>query len=452
MKILISGYGKMGSTLVRQLSNEGYDLTIIESDPLKLESCMELYDVMGVEGNCASMAVLQEAGVEDADLFIAMTGHDEINLLSCITAHQMNPRINTVSRLKNPEYSGQIASMQGAYSLSMAVNPDFQAAKEISRLIRYPGFLKRETFAKSNTEIVELKVKPESPLNGLSLYRINQTLKCQVLVCAVLRGGKASIPSGDFVLNENDRIFVTGSNDNLNILLKNLGIITHKASTVFIAGGSRIGFYLAKILQSHGISVQIIDNNSSRCRELASRLPDATIVRDDASDQKVLDREGIRNSDVFVALTGMDETNILMSLYANQQGVPQVITKLGRAESLRVLEDLPVGSIISPKDLVTNIIVRFVRAKKNKIGAALNMHMIADGNVEAMEFRVGESTLHCGERLRDIRLKSNVLIAGITHKGINEIPSGDSVFVEGDSLIIISGEDRKVEQINDIFE
>jgi len=452
MRILISGYGKMGSTLVRQLSNEGYDLTIIESDPEKLESCMELYDVMGVEGNCASMAVLREAGVEDADLLIAMTGHDEINLLSCITAHQMNPKINTVSRLKNPEYSREIASIQGAFSLSMAVNPDFQAAKEISRLIRYPGFLKRETFAKSNTEIVELKVKPESPMNGLSLFNINQTLKCQVLVCAVLRDGKALIPSGDFVLRENDRVFVTGSNENLNTLLRKLGVITHKASSAFIAGGSRIGFYLAKILQSHGISVQILDNKTSRCRELASQLPEATIVEGDASNQKVLDREGIGHSDVFVALTGIDETNILMSLYASQKGVPQVITKLGRAENLRILDDLPVGSIISPKDLVTNIIVRYVRAKKNKVGAALTMHLIADGNVEAMEFRVNENTLHCNERLKDIRLKSDVLIAGITHKGINEIPTGESSFQTGDTLVIVSGEDRKIEQINDIFE
>ena len=442
----------MGSTLVRQLSNEGYDLTIIESDPEKLESCMELYDVMGIEGNCASMAVLREAGVEEADLLIAMTGHDEINLLSCITAHQMNSKINTVSRLKNPEYSREIASIQGAFSLSMAVNPDFQAAKEISRLIRYPGFLKRETFAKSNTEIVELKVKSDSPVNGLSLFNINQTLKCQVLVCAVLRDGKALIPSGDFVLRENDRVFVTGSNENLNTLLRKLGIITHKASSAFIAGGSRIGFYLAKILQSHGISVQILDNKINRCRELAALLPEATIVEGDASNQKVLDREGIGHSDVFVALTGIDETNILMSLYANQKGVPQVITKLGRAENLRILDDLPVGSIISPKDLVTNIIVRYVRAKKNKVGAALTMHLIADGHVEAMEFRVTENTLHCNEKLKDIKLKSNVLLAGITHRGINDIPTGDSFFQAGDTLVVISGEDRKIEQINDIFE
>ena len=198
--------------------------------------------------------------------------------------------------------------------------------------------------------------------------------------------------------------------------------------------------------------MQIIENKGGRCRELASQLPDATIVEADASDQKVLDREGIRNSDVFVALTGMDETNILMSLYANQQGVPQVITKLGRAENLRVLEDLPVGSVISPKDLVTNIIVRYVRAKKNKVGAALTMHLIADGHVEAMEFRVAENTLHCNEKLRDIRVKKDVLVAGITRNGVNEIPTGDSEFRVGDTLIIISGEDRKIEQINDIFE
>ena len=448
---LIAGYGKLGSTLVRQLSNEGYDLTIIESDPLKLEQCMEIYDVMGIEGNCASMDVLREAKVEDADLLIAMTGQDEINLLSCITAHYMNPKISTVTRIKNPEYSGQITSMQGAFAISMAVNPDFLAAKEISRLIRYPGFLKRETFAKSNAEIVELKVKPESPLKNLSLARINQTLHCQVLVCAVLRGGKAIIPSGDFVLNENDRIFVTGSNENVNELLKNLNIITHKAATVLIAGGSRVGYYLAKILLKHGISVQIVDYKSKRCKELAAHFPEATIVEGDASDQKVLDREGIGNVDAFVSLTGIDETNVLMALYADHKKVPQIITKLGRAENLHILEDLPVGSIVSPKDLVTNIIVRYVRAKKNKVGAALTMHLIADGMVEAEEFRVTQDTLHCGEKLKDIKLKKNVLLAGINHGGNNEIPSGEYVYREGDSLIIISGEDHIIGQINDIF-
>ncbi len=451
MKILIAGYGKIGATLVRQLSGEGYELTIIESDPDKMEECIELYDVMGIEGNCASMEVLREAKVESADLLIAMTGQDEINLLCCVTAHHMNPKISTITRIKNPEYSGQITSMQGAFALSMAVNPDFQAAKEISRLIRYPGFLKRDTFAKSNAEIVELKVKKDSALNGLSLFRINHTLKCQVLVCAVLRGGEAIIPSGDFVLQENDRIFVTASNENLNELLKRLNIITHKATTVLIAGGSRIGYYLAKNLILHGISVQIVDFKARRCRELAAMLPEAVIVEGDASDQKVLDREGIGNCDAFVALTGMDETNVLMSLYADHRKVPQTITKLGRAENLHILENLPVGSIVSPKDLVTNIIIRYIRAKKSKVGAALTMHLIADGMVEAEEFRVTQETRHCGEKLKDIRLKKNVLLAGITRKGNNEIPSGESVFLEGDTLIVISGGDQVIEQINDIF-
>ena len=451
MKILIAGCGKMGSTLIRQLAFEGYDLTVIDNDTDRLESCIESYDVMGVQGNCASMAVLEEAGVAAADLLIAMTGQDEVNLLSCVTAHNMNPKVNTISRIKNPEYSGQITSMQGAFALSMAVNPDLQAAKEISRLLRYPGFLKRDTFAKSNTEIVELKVKPDSQLKGLTLFKVNQTLKCQVLVCAVLRDGKAIIPSGDFELKENDRIFVTGSIENLNILLKNLDIIPHKAKSVLIAGGSRVGFYLTKLLLNQGISVQIIDSKSGRCRELAAHFPEATIVEGDASDQKVLDREGISRADAFVALTGIDETNILMSLYANHMHVPQVITKVGRAENLHILDDLPVGSIISPKDLVTNIIVRYVRAKKNQIGAALTMHLIADGLVEATEFRVTEKTLHCGEKLKDIELKKNVLIATISRKGNIEIPSGDSAFLAGDSVIIISGSDRKVEQLNDVF-
>ena len=254
----------MGATLTRQLSAEGNDLTLIDSNPKVLESSEERYDVMVVQGNCASMEVLLQAGVKEADLLIAVAGADEINLLCCMTAHGLNERIHTIARVRNPEYTDQIYEMSGMFALSMAVNPEKQAAAEIARLLRYPGFLKRDTFAKGRVEIVELRIDEHSKLCNVALNDMNGIVKCKILVCAVLRNGRAITPDANFVLREGDRIFVTASADTLTILLKNLGIITHKVKRVILCGGGRVSYYLAKQLQSGGINVQIIERDLDR--------------------------------------------------------------------------------------------------------------------------------------------------------------------------------------------
>ena len=451
MKILVAGNGKMGASLTKQLTAEGCDLTVIDENPGVLESIMEDCDVMGIEGNCASMDTLRDAGVEDADLLVAMTGKDEVNLLCCMTAHSMNPRLHTVTRIKNPEYAGQIYSLRSAFGLSMAVNPDRQAASEIGRLIKYPGFLKRDTFARGTVEIVELRVREDSKAIGVPLSKLNSVVRCQILVCAAVRDGEVTIPSGDFVLKEGDRLFVTGDAENLATLLKHLGIITRKARRVLIAGGSRISYYLAQALIRHGIDVRIIENNQERCRELASDLPEATVVLGDAGDQKILDKEGIADCDAFVTLTGVDETNIVLSIFGTHRGVPQVITKLSREENVQMLDDLPVGSIISPKDLCTNSIVRYVRAMENQVGAAVSVHMIADGQAEAIEFILDENTMHCGEPLKNLKLRKHVLIACASKRGKSRILTGDSTFEKGDSVIVISAGEEVIGQFNDIF-
>ena len=452
MKIIIAGDGKMGATLTRQLSAEGNDLTLIDSNPKVLESSEERYDVMVVQGNCASMEVLLQAGVKEADLLIAVAGADEINLLCCMTAHGLNARIHTIARVRNPEYTDQIYEMSGMFALSMAVNTEKQAAAEIARLLRYPGFLKRDTFAKGRVEIVELRIDEHSKLCNVALNDMNGIVKCKILVCAVLRNGRAITPDGNFVLREGDRIFVTASADTLTILLKNLGIITHKVKRVILCGGGRVSYYLAKQLQSGGINVQIIERDLDRCNHLAAILPNICIIHGDASSQFLLESEGISDCDALVTLTGLDELNMIISLYGNSCGVPQVITKLGRMDNANILGKLTLGSVISPKELCCNTIVRYVRAMKNQTGAALTVHTIADGQAEAMEFSVDESTMHCGEPLKNLRLKKGVLVVCITKGAKQEIPNGDSYFNHGDTLIIVTNGEKGIYQLNGIFE
>ncbi|MEA4966105.1 MAG: Trk system potassium transporter TrkA [Oscillospiraceae bacterium] len=451
MKILIAGDGKVGATLTRQLSAEGYDLTLIDSNQQVLENTLGRYDVLSVQGNCASMRTLHQAGAEHADLLIAATSADEINLLCCTTAHAMNPNIHTIARIRNPEYTDQIYGMRNVFALSMTVNPEKQAAAEIERLLKYPGFLKRETFAKGRVEIVELRVDAQSKLCDIALRELDGIVHCKVLVCTVLRDGAAVAPDGSFVLREGDRIFVTASPRELNTLLKSLGVITHKVSRVLLAGGGRVSYYLAQRLLQSGMGVHIIEQDPNRCRQLAGLLPQAGIIHGDASNMALLESEGIAQCDAIVTLTGLDELNMILSLCARRRGVPLVITKLGRVENVDVIDSLPLGSVVCPKELCCSTIVRYVRAMRNQTGAAVTVHSIADGRAEATEFLVDKHTQHCGEPLKALKLRRNVLIACITRGRSTEIPNGDSRFVPGDTVIVVTSNDTVLNQMNDIF-
>jgi len=452
VNIIIAGDGKVGSALVQQLSSEGYNITVIDSNPDVLENTASRYDVICVEGNCASMGLLQQAGVMDADLLIAATSQDEINLLCCTTAHALNPKLHTIARIRNPEYTEQIYKMHHVFGLSMVINPEKQAAEEITRLIKYPGFLRRDVFAKGRTEIVELRIDAGSKLCDVSLIDMAGIIKCRVLVCAVLRGGVAQVPnSGNFKLQEGDRIFVTAPRENLTILLKNLGIITRKAHNVLIVGGGKVSFYLAQQLAAESISAKILEQDMERCRELAAQLPDTDIICADGSDMELLASEGLDQSDSLVTATGMDELNMVVSLYGSTTGVRQVITKVDHVNSQTILDGLKLGSVICPKDLCSNTIVRYVRAMQNQKGAAVSVHAIADGQVEAMEFLVDESTPNCGIPLKQLKPKANVLIATITHGSRTAIANGDSVFHKGDTIVVVTSGRGVIRQLGDIF-
>ena len=450
MNIIIVGNGKVGYSLAEQLVRENHDITIVDISEDKLRRASDSLDVMAVRGNGVSAPSLQEAGAESADLLVAATNSDEVNMVCCLTAKNMGTKY-TIARIRNPEYTEQIFAMRDVFGLSMAINPEKQAAEEIERLLKYPGFLRRDTFAKGRAEIVELRIDGQSKLCNVALSAISSVIKTKVLVCAVLRSGEAVTPKGDFVLREGDRVFVTAPTENLTLMLKNLGVITRRARRVILCGGGRVSYYLAQQLGEAGISVQLIESDIERCRLLAESLPDTCIVNGDATDQRLLESEGLSSCDALVTLTGIDELNMIISLYGNSRKVPQVITKLGHGGNRKIIDSLALGSVVSPKDLCCTEIIRYVRAMRNQTGAAVSLHTIADGQAEAVEFLVDETTRNCGKPLKELKLKPNVLIASINHGAQSEVPNGNSVFCEGDSLVVVTSGRGALQQLNDIF-
>jgi trk system potassium uptake protein TrkA len=451
MKIIIAGAGKVGETLAGQLTDEGYDVTMIDTRTEVLEACVGEYDVIAVHGNCAGVGTLREAGIENADLLICATGNDEVNLLTSVTAHALNKKLHTIARIRDPEYAENVIRMRKDFGLSMAFNPEKQAAEEIARLIRYPGFLQRDTFAKGSTEIVELKLEENHPLCGVSLSALPALVKCKVLVCAVLREGEPIIPTGSFVLREGDRLLVTAPSENLSLMLKNLKIVTHKAKQAILIGGSRISYYLAELLHKSGVRTKIIEKDEERCRTLAAALPYSEIICGDVAHRTLLESEGLKEADALISLTDLDELNMLVSVYGSNWGVPQVITKLSHVEDSKILDSLPVGSVIFPRKLCSRTILRYVRAMNHQAGAAITVHSLAEGAVEASEFLVTEETLHRGEMLKDIRIKKNILIAGITRGADTKIPDGASHFEIGDFVVVVSPSEAGICELNDIF-
>ncbi len=452
MKILIAGCGKVGEVLIKQLVAEKNDVTVIDSSAKKLERLTEQYDIIAVQGNGASIETLKQAGAEQADLMIVATGSDEINLLCTMTAHGLNPHIHTIARIRNPEYVKQAYSMRDVFGLSLSFNPERQAALEIEHLLKFPGFLKRDSFAKGRVEIVELKIDASSKLCGVSLIAMNGIVKCRALVCAVLRNGNAIIPGGNFTLQAGDKIFVTATRKDLTILMKNLGIVTHKTRRIIVAGGGSVSYYLAQALEDDHIGVTMIERDAERCQKLAALLPHVNIIHGNAADQDLLESEGLSNCDALVTLTDTDEQNVIVSMFGSSRNIPQIITKLDRMDDAKILDSLPVGSVICPKRLSCNTILRYVRAMQARTGGALTIHTIADGQAEALEFPVDEDTPFCGVPLKNLKLKKNLLIVCINRGSNTEIPRGDSSYLPGDSVVVVTEKSNLILQLGDIFE
>lgn len=452
MKIVIIGSGKIGTALTAKLSQENHDITVIDSNAKILEQNMVKYDVMTVCGNGAVASVLREADTPHSDLVIAATSTDEVNILVCTLAKRMGAK-RTIVRVRNPEYFDQLHIMRRELGFSMTLNPDMDASRELFRLLQFPSFLKRETFAKGRVEIVELNIKKESLLRGVPVTQLYDYAKVHVLVCAVRRGDRTFIPDGRYVFEEGDRISVTANSSDLTTMIRNLHLGGQKIRNVLIIGGSRTSFYLTKKLLRSKIQVKIIENNPQRCIELAAALSGATIIHGDGTMPSLLQEEDIQSADAVLAMTSIDEENMILSLYAKSQGVQTVIPKINREELLGISKTIGLETIINPKSLCCNNVVRYVRALENtEGGSVITLHRIADDSVEALEFMADETTHHLNQPLAEIPIKKNIIIARINRCGDSFSPSGADYIAAGDLVIIAATSQQTLFDLNDIFE
>ncbi len=443
MNIIIAGSGKIGATLISSLVSEGHDVVVIDHDPQVVEDITNIYDVMGVCGNCADTDVLEEAGARNAELLIAVAGSDELNMLSCFFAKKMGTK-NTIARVRNPEYNDKSLSiMKQNLELSMIINPELLASRELFHNLKLPSASKVETFSVRNFEMIELVIKNGSPLENVPLSELRSRFKAKFLICAVKRGSEVLIPDGNFVLKSGDRIGLTASPIEIIKLLREMGVVTAKAKNVMILGGSRTAYYLAKILSMSGSKVTLIEKDSAICAELSEAIPKATIICGDGANQELLLEEGLHSVDAFVALTGMDEENILLSSYASSQGVPKVISKVNRDSLIPLAEHWGLDTIVSPKKLISNKILQYVRALQNSEGSSVEtLYKLMDDKVEALEFNVKADSVLLNRQFKDITLKPNILIAGIIRERKIIIPSGDDCLMSGDKVIILAANQR----------
>lgn len=436
MKIIIVGDGKMGFYLSQRLSGEGHDIVIIDNDPAVLRLSSNTQDVACLCGSGIDSDVQKEAGVETADLLIAATSQDEVNIICCLIAKKLGAR-HTIARVRSPEYSKTLLFMREELGLSLSVNPEMAAAAEIARILRFPTAMKVEIFAKGKVELVELRVAEGSPLAGRALRDLTGAMR--VLVCAVQRDGRVIIPDGDFVLNENDQIGITGAPAEISQFFRNCGLLAQRTRDVLIVGGGKTSFYLTRILGEMGMRVKILELDPARCEELSEALPRAMVICGDGSDREILQEEGIDDTDALVALTGLDEENVVISMYALSQKVGKVITKINHISFGEILEKAGIECVITPHIIAANYILRYVRAMQNSIGSRMDaLSHIFNDQAEALEFHVDGKFEGANIPLRDLKLKKGLLIACLIRENRLVFPRGSDCIRPRDSVIVIT--------------
>ena len=450
MNIVIVGDGKVGATLVEHLSQEGHDIVVIDRDSKIVEQMVNSYDVMGICGNGASYDVQMEAGVSSARLFIAATSSDELNILCCLIAKKVGAH-HTIARVRNPDYLKQLPFIKEELGLSMIVNPEYDAANEIAKVLRFPNAINIETFSRGNVDLAELKINDGNPLCDMALTDIFGAFKTKILVCAVQRKTDVFIPRGDFVLKSGDKIHITAPRGELVRFMKKLGIYKHRTKDIMIIGGGKMGYYLARQLsESGGYNVKIIEIDRDRCDKLCTLLPDVSIINGDGTDRGILYEQGIESQDAFVALTTIDEENIISSMYASSLGISKTVAKVNRV-SYQVLESIGMDSAFSSKAIAANRIIGYVRALENSGESSVQtLYKLVGGQVEALEFKITADFKNIGIPLKKLDINNDTLIASIIRDNHVIFPDGNDSIEIGDSVIIVS-KSKQFRSINQIF-
>ena len=451
MKIIVLGAGKVGKTLIKHMSNEDHDIIVVDQNAMKVEEVVNQYDVIGVVGNGGSYDILMEAGAEDANLIICVTASDELNILAGLVAKKMGTR-HTIARVRNPDYSSQRDFMRNQLGFSMIVNPELEAASEIRRVLSFPSAVKVDTFSRGKVELAEFFVEDHSRLNGVELNQLHKITKTNILVCAVSHNEDVIIPDGNYAIKPGDHLYITGTHRDLSKFCLDIGVITSRIKNVIIIGGGKIAYYLSKQLSTQGIKVKIIEKDKNRCQVLAEKLPYVTIIHGDGSDDELLNEEGIENTDAVLALTGLDEENIVLSLSAKNLYHKKTIAKVTRMNYTGLSNVLKVDSIVAPKKIVASQIIRYVRAKMNKDhdSAVKTLYKIVDGEVEAVEFKVTEHFKFLHKTINEMKIKEHVLVAAIIRENEVIVPKGNTTMELNDYVIIVSrGEIMK--SLNDML-
>lgn len=451
LKIIIVGCGQVGATIVEQLSNEGHDITVIDKIPERVNVLTGMYDIMGIVGNGASYSVLQEADIEKTDLVIAVTQYDELNLLCCTVAKRAGSRA-AIARVGSPDYVSEIKYLRDKLDLAMVLNPEYDATKIAARLLYLPSAVELLSYHHGEVELISITVGEDSPLNGIAVRDISTITDANVLICAVDRDGEIYIPDGPFHLLQGDTVSFTGTSQACRHLLYHIGIKTSPVKNAMIVGGGKSGFYLAEQLISHGISVKIIEQDPERCAELSILLPKATVINGDGTDGDLLEEEGIRYTESFVALTGLDEENILLSLYVKKISDAKVITKINRLTFKDVINSMDLGSVFYPKYIATERIVAYVRStvSSRKNSDILKLHHMFNNRVEAIEFSIVEESDVTNIPLKDLSMKNGMLVSFINRNGKIIIPSGNDCIKVGDMVMVVTKK-TGVSEIRDIL-
>lgn len=448
MDIIVVGNGKVGRVIVGLLVKEHHNVVVIDNNPIHAEESQNDNDVMCICGNGATRSIQMAAGVSRADLLIAVTAVDEVNLLCCIVAKKLGAK-KTIARMRSPEYMDEINMIRDVIGIDVVINPELSAAREIFSVLRFPGLMNIEKFGKGRVELAEMSIAPNSPLIGLSLNGIWDRYHVKVLICAVRRGEDVYIPNGDFVLQAGDHIGFTAEPNESLAFLHNADIPVRLPKNVLIVGGGRISYFLAKMLDHIHVHPVIIEKEPSVCRSLSEAFPNSVIINGDGTNRELLQEEGIRSADSFIACTGTDEVNVLLSIYASQQKVGKIVTKVSRMTLVDLVGEESMGSLISPKDINANHVVSYVRAMENS-GRSNNvetLYRIFNGDVEALEFVVLENDPRIiGVQIKDMNTKPDVLVSTIVRKNRVIIPNGTDCFMVGDHVIIIT----KLQQLNDL--